>query len=113
MQRCSSSLCSLTSLWDQKVLRPPLIYATGLNFRSHAAEVGLMDSIGKYPIFTMKSSSSVVTPRWETDVVTVVIPKQLKTTPEVDYEGELAVLIGTTCKDVPEDEVHRVVAGFT
>lgn len=43
----------------------------------------------------------------------IVIPDVALDPPEVDFEGELAVVIGRRCKDVTEDEALRYVLGYT
>lgn len=104
----------------------PAVYVTGLNFRSHAEEVGLSSAVGKHPIFAMKNPSSVVTSsrripaakvsRFGSDLknhVAIHVPKFLQQPLEVDYEGELAVIIGKRCKDVSRHEVESVIDGIT
>lgn len=93
--------------------RVPAVFCAGLNFTCHAKEVGLEGTMGKYPIFTMKSPSSVVVAGTPDKPNTVIsIPKFLQQPPDVDYEGELAVVIGKRCKNVPVASVPEVVDGF-
>ena len=92
----------------------PAIYAAGLNYRCHAKEVQLEDKISRYPIFTMKSPTSVVTPHRQTGNETrIVIPTFLQSPPEVDYEGEMAVVIGKRCRDVAPKDALSVIQGIT
>eukprot|EP00331_Platyophrya_macrostoma_P025017 CAMPEP_0176448652 /NCGR_PEP_ID=MMETSP0127-20121128/25935_1 /TAXON_ID=938130 /ORGANISM="Platyophrya macrostoma, Strain WH" /LENGTH=170 /DNA_ID=CAMNT_0017835691 /DNA_START=176 /DNA_END=685 /DNA_ORIENTATION=- len=60
----------------------------------------------------MKNPSSVSLARVGS-TVDITIPKFLQTPPDVDYEGELAVVIGKQCKNVPIASVPDVVDGFT
>jgi len=75
--------------------RPPAIIAIGKNYLDHATEMG-----GKPPehlmVFT-KNPASVVG-----DGDAIRIPAICRMNgPQVDWEGELAVIIGHDCKDVP------------
>lgn len=105
----------------------PCIWVAGLNYTSHAQEVNL--PIPDRPIFTMKSPSSLLYPpslRFTTanDARTfcgtfgnsIFVPRSLQAPPEVDYEGELAVVIGARCAQLSRDDVVReydnVVAGY-
>ena len=106
---------------------PPAVFVSGLNYKDHAQEVGMMDKIGSFPIFSMKNPSSVVlaqaaehgalasgAEKVEEGFATIVVPAFIaKSPPEVDYEGELAVVIGETCRDVSAEDASRVIAGLT
>jgi 2-keto-4-pentenoate hydratase/2-oxohepta-3-ene-1,7-dioic acid hydratase in catechol pathway len=84
---------------------PPAIYAIGLNYRKHADETG-----GKYPehpIVFMKAPSSVQDPEGP-----IELPRHLRSD-EVDYECELAVVIGKRCKNVTPDKALQYVLGYT
>lgn len=93
----------------------PAIYVAGLNFKSHAREVGL--ELPKAPIFAMKSPASLlyqVAPVPDTTTKEgpflgqvgseIRLPTHLRATPEVDYEGELGVFILEDCRDVTVSE---------
>lgn len=84
---------------------PPAIYCTGLNYRKHAAETG--GRIPKFPILFMKAPSAVQHPDDP-----ILLPTALRSE-EVDYECELAVIIGRTAKNVPEEKALDYVAGYT
>lgn len=43
----------------------------------------------------------------------IVIPRVASDPPEVDYEAELAVVIGRECKDVPPERALDYIAGYT
>jgi len=82
---------------------PRLIWGVGLNYRDHAAETGR--PLPEAPTLFVKSPSSVIGPGEP-----IVVPP-IVTMP--DYEGELAVVIGTQCRDVPVERALDVVAGLT
>ena len=82
---------------------PSKIVCLGLNYRAHAEETKLaMPSI---PLIFLKPSTAVISPE---DKIT--LPRNYK---RVDYEGELAVVIGRQAKDVPEDKAEEFVLGYT
>lgn len=84
------------------LLRPPKILAVGLNYRDHIAEAGL--GTPSVPMIFNKQSTSVTGP---TD------PIQLpRVSDKVDYEGELAVVIGRRCRHVPREKALDVIAGY-
>lgn len=80
---------------------PDKIICLGLNYRDHAEESGL--PLPPAPMLFAKYRNSLVGP--SDDIVLPPIAEQ------VDYEAELAVVIGRTCKDVPEREALGYVAG--
>jgi 2-keto-4-pentenoate hydratase/2-oxohepta-3-ene-1,7-dioic acid hydratase in catechol pathway len=84
---------------------PSTIYAIGLNYRAHALE---MDKpIPEHPVVTMKSPTATLAPEGE-----IVLPRYLPSD-SVDYECELAIIIGRTCRNVTPDEALDHVAGYT
>ncbi len=88
---------------ESPVLRPPKILAVGLNYADHVAESGMEKP--KFPMIFNKQSTSVVGP--DADVHVPRVSKLL------DYEGELAVVIGRRCRHVPKDRAQEVIAGYT
>jgi 2-keto-4-pentenoate hydratase/2-oxohepta-3-ene-1,7-dioic acid hydratase in catechol pathway len=82
--------------------RPSKIVCIGLNFRDHAAETGA--EIPKEPVIFFKSTTSLVGPNDP-----LVIPKGAS---KVDWEVELAVVIGKTARYVEEAEAYEYVAGY-
>ena len=86
-------------------VEPTTIYCIGLNYLFHAQEGG-MDK-PEYPILFMKSPSSVQDPGGP-----IEIPVHLKSE-QVDYECELAVVIGKKCKNVSRDRALDYVLGYT
>lgn len=85
------------------VPRPGKFVAMALNYRDHLEETGMEPPT--FPTFFTKQSTCVVGPG---DAVEVPRVSDL-----VDYEGELAVVIGTRCRHVPAADALSVVAGYT
>lgn len=79
------------------------IVAIGRNYAAHAAEFGL--DVPEEPMTFLKPNTAVVGPGEP-----IVYPNQ---TQAVDHEGELAVVIGRICKDVPADRAAEVIFGYT
>ncbi|HEV7264823.1 MAG TPA: fumarylacetoacetate hydrolase family protein [Falsiroseomonas sp.] len=98
---------SLPAVQGDPRLGPPVSGLTnfvciGLNYADHAAETGA--AIPKEPIVFLKSLGALCGPNDD-----VIIPKDsLKT----DWEVELAVIIGSTAKCVPEEKAMDHVAGY-
>jgi 2-keto-4-pentenoate hydratase/2-oxohepta-3-ene-1,7-dioic acid hydratase in catechol pathway len=86
-------------------VQPSQIYAIGLNYRKHAAEMG--SAIPEYPVVFTKSITSVLDPEDP-----IRLPRHLHSD-QVDYECELAVMIGKTCKNVSASEALDYVLGYT
>ena len=83
-------------------LAPGKLIGVGLNYRDHAAETGA--ALPREPLLFSKLASSVTGPGGE-----VVRPAY---TEELDYEGELAVVIGRRARDVPRDRALAHVFGY-
>jgi 2-keto-4-pentenoate hydratase/2-oxohepta-3-ene-1,7-dioic acid hydratase in catechol pathway len=88
---------------DPPVDRLRMVWAIGLNYRDHAAETGA--PIPSEPVVFAKSTGSVVGHGAD-----ILIPPHVT---QPDYEGELAVVIGTRARDVRADEALDVVEGVT
>jgi len=89
--------------WFAPVPRPGKIVCIGLNYRDHAAESGL--AIPERPLIFSKFSSCVISPGEP-----VVIPT---TSEKVDFEAELAVVVGRHAKHVSADRAYDYVLGYT
>ncbi len=87
-------------------LEPVAILCIGLNFHQHAAETGV--EIPRYPVLFMKNPASI---NHQDDPV--VIPQSCIDPPEVDYEAELAVVIGKTARNVSAGQALDYVLGYT
>ncbi len=85
------------------VPRPGKLVAMALNYRDHLEESGM--EAPTFPTFFTKQSTCVVGPG---DAIEVPRVSSL-----VDYEGELAVVIGRRCRHVPAADALSVVAGYT
>jgi 2-keto-4-pentenoate hydratase/2-oxohepta-3-ene-1,7-dioic acid hydratase in catechol pathway len=85
---------------------PVNIFGIGLNYRRHAEETGL--PLPAHPVIFMKATSAVIGPG-----EAILLPRCQMTGPEVDYEAELAVIIGRTARNVPEKEALSYVLGYT
>lgn len=86
-------------------LAPANILCIGLNYRKHAEEGNA--PIPKFPVLFMKLASCVQNPGDP-----IVLPRKLKSD-AVDYECELAVVIGKTCKNVSKADALKYVFGYT
>ncbi|HBQ64410.1 MAG TPA: hypothetical protein DD727_05730, partial [Clostridiales bacterium] len=83
---------------------PPNIIAIGLNYRQHARESGM--KLPERPVIFIKATTSVIGPE-----EAIRLPS---TAPdEVDYECELAAVIGRTAKNVPVERALEYVLGYT
>jgi len=85
---------------------PPNIIGIGLNYREHARQMGA--EIPEYPVMFMKPTTSIANPD-----EAILIPKCTMGTPEVDYECELAVVIGKAARDVTVADALQYVLGYT
>jgi len=94
-------------LTDVKLLAPVIprskVVAVGKNYRDHAAEMG--GEAPPEPLLFLKPNTSVIGPG-----DTIVRPVQSQ---QVDFEGELAVVIGSIAKNVAEADAASVVFGYT
>jgi len=87
---------------EAPIARPPKILAVGLNYRAHAEECGV--KIPVVPIIFNKQSTSATGPF---DVI-----HRPRESTQIDYEGELAVVIGKRCRRVAAANARSVVAGY-
>jgi 2-keto-4-pentenoate hydratase/2-oxohepta-3-ene-1,7-dioic acid hydratase in catechol pathway len=84
---------------------PSAILCIGLNYRHHAAEGNM--PIPAVPILFVKGNNTLQNPGDP-----ILIPMHLRSE-EVDYECELAVVIGKPCKNVSRDRALEYVLGYT
>ena len=85
--------------------QPQAVVCIGLNYRKHADEGGA--AYPEHPVVFMKMPSAVQNPGDP-----IILPRILKSS-EVDYECELAVVIGKPCKNVSRDAALDYVLGYT
>ena len=79
------------------------VVCVGKNYADHAAEMGGV--VPDEPIIFLKPNTSVIGPG-----DTIVWPAMA---PTIDYEAELAIVIGRVCKEVPRERVKDVIFGYT
>ena len=91
---------------DVRLLAPILpskVVCVGKNYAAHAAEFG--STVPEEPLLFLKPSTAVIGP----DDVISLPPISRR----VDYEGELAVVIGRLARNVRAEEAYRVILGYT
>lgn len=82
---------------------PSKVICVGLNYRDHAAESGA--AVPEVPLVFAKFPSSLIGPG-----APIVLPEE---SDQVDWEVELAVVVGRPARHVPEDHALDVVFGYT
>jgi 2-keto-4-pentenoate hydratase/2-oxohepta-3-ene-1,7-dioic acid hydratase in catechol pathway len=118
---------SLLAAADAPILSPPFltcapipvprrnIFCVGKNYREHAVEFGRSgfdaaasdrDDVPEQPIVFSKATTSVIGPG-------ELIPRHLDTSNSVDYEGELAVIIGRGGRAITRAEANAHIFGYT
>jgi acylpyruvate hydrolase len=85
------------------IVDPQKIVCLGLNYRSHAEEAGL--EAPEVPTFFAKWPNALAAPGAD-----VPLPSYSQ---KVDYEAEVAFVIGRRCRDVPEADAVNAIAGYT
>ena len=83
---------------------PSKVVAAGRNYASHAREMD--GEPPAEPVLFLKPSTSVTGPG-------DAIKYPVKLTERVDFEGELAVIIGRLCRGVPPERAEEVIFGYT
>lgn len=82
---------------------PSKIVCVGLNYHDHAVEVNM--KVPDEPVLFMKPPSAIIGQGGK-----IIYPRSSQ---RVDYEAELAVIIGKRCKNIDYDRACDVIAGFT
>jgi 2-keto-4-pentenoate hydratase/2-oxohepta-3-ene-1,7-dioic acid hydratase in catechol pathway len=94
-------------LGDVRLLAPVIprskIVGVGRNYADHAAEFGQV--VPEEPLLFLKPNTAVIGPG-----DAIVLPRQSH---EVHFEGELAVVIGKLCRDVPTERALDVIFAYT
>ncbi|MCH2143587.1 MAG: fumarylacetoacetate hydrolase family protein [Phycisphaerales bacterium] len=86
--------------------RPPAILCIGRNYAAHASELG--NQTEDHPIVFYKNPASLIG-----GGEAIVIPEICEHNgPQVDFEGELAVILGEDARDVPHEQALGHVAGY-
>jgi 2-keto-4-pentenoate hydratase/2-oxohepta-3-ene-1,7-dioic acid hydratase in catechol pathway len=91
---------------DVRLLAPVLpskVVCVGKNYAAHAAEFGL--DVPEEPLLFLKPSTAVIGPHDPIQLLPI--------SNRVDYEGELAVVIGRLARNVRAEEAFRVILGYT
>ncbi len=86
-------------------LKPAAIFCIGLNYRKHAEETKATPPV--HPVLFMKSPGALQDPG-----APILLPRHLRSD-QVDYECELAVVIGRPCKNVTRERALDYVLGYT
>jgi len=89
--------------WAPPVLRPSKIVCVGLNYRNHILEMGR--ELPEFPTLFAKFPEALVGP-----FDPIVLPAHASEA--VDWEGEVAVVLGATARRVDEEGARRAIAGF-
>ena len=87
-------------------VEPAAILCIGLNYRAHAAETGA--KIPEYPVLFMKNPAALAHPGDP-----IIVPLSCQEPPQVDYEVELAAVIGRLARDVSAADALKHVWGYT
>lgn len=93
-------------------LRPPAILCIGKNYADHAAELAEPGALKlpERPVLFMKNPASVIGTGEAIELPPVVCTDDRDPPIGVDYEGELAVILGCDARDVPEAQARKVIA---
>lgn len=84
---------------------PPIIFGFGINYRKHAAECGL--DIPNNPVYFICPADCRQHPGRAIEI------PECSIRPEVDFECELAIIIGKAGRDIPVDKAYDHVLGYT
>jgi len=107
LQQLIDSQQQRIALSDVKLMapipRPGKFLGVGLNYADHIAETALEKP--EYPTFFTKQSTCVIA-----DGEAIHVPKVSE---KLDYEVELAFVIGKRCRHVSLENAHKVIAGYT
>ncbi|MDQ0338871.1 2-keto-4-pentenoate hydratase/2-oxohepta-3-ene-1,7-dioic acid hydratase in catechol pathway [Caldalkalibacillus uzonensis] len=102
-----------TYAWDEVKILPPIkppknVICVGKNYAEHALEMSNQDpgAIPKYPVFFTKPHTSLIGQGSSID-------SHPHITEQLDYEGELAVVIGKWGKNIPASEALEYVFGYS
>lgn len=96
----------VVALADVQLLAPVLpskLVCVGKNYEAHAAEFG--GEVPEEPLLFLKPSTAVIGPN---DPI-----RLLPISKRIDYEGELAVVMGRVARDIRAEDASRYILGFT
>ena len=108
LKRSSSGIQSFLFQTEDVTLRPPLMHpqkviGVGLNYKDHAEE--FKGQLPKQPLLFAMYASAIIGPG-----ESIVIPQMSR---QIDYEAELAVVIGRRARQVPVETAVEYIAGYT
>jgi 2-keto-4-pentenoate hydratase/2-oxohepta-3-ene-1,7-dioic acid hydratase in catechol pathway len=84
------------------MVRPGKIVCVGRNYVAHAKELG--NEVPKQPLLFLKPPSSVVAPG-----EAIVLPEASR---QVEFEGEIGIVVGTRLRQAGEEEARRAIRGI-
>ncbi len=87
-------------------VKPPAVFCIGINYAEHAAETGIRPP--EYPVVFMKNPASITGHQRP-----ITLPSSCRKPLQVDYEVELAVVIGRAAKNVAAAKALDYVLGYT
>lgn len=94
-------------VWEAPVPRTPKnVICIGKNYRDHVIEVGSEEDMPSDVVVFTKSPTSITGDN-------SLIPSYEELTGELDYEGELAVVIGKKGKNIPKQQAYDYIFGYT
>lgn len=99
-----SALLDLAAVKLLPPVDPPNIFCLGLNYREHAMETG--HTLPVEPLVFIKATTALCGPGDP-----IILPEQYPD--KIDYEAELAIVIGKMARNVPEDKADEVILGYT
>lgn len=85
-------------------IEPTKIIMVGLNYAKHAQEMGFVQLRPSEPIIFIKPNSAILP-----NGSPIILPTQSK---QVEFEGELGVVISTQCKNVKKEDAKEVILGY-
>ncbi|HEY9085891.1 MAG TPA: fumarylacetoacetate hydrolase family protein [Candidatus Tyrphobacter sp.] len=109
--RITQDLVPLAGVQLEAPVRPARnVFCVGRNYLEHAKEgaraLGRDLTLPERPTFFTKAPSAILAPE-------ATLRLEARVSSQYDFEAELAVVIGTSCKDVSEDAWREVVFGYT
>ena len=99
-------------------IAPSKIIALGLNYAAHIAESqsinagGMKDSVPSEPVLFPKTPN-VLIPSGQPIVLPAIVDTYGFDEPRTDYEGELALIIGSRARDIKADNAYDFIYGYT
>jgi ureidoglycolate lyase len=85
------------------IASPPKILCLGLNYVDHAAEAHA--TVPDEPVIFMKPHTTIISPNQN-----IIKPRFVH---ELDYEGELAIVMGKKAKNIPASQAEKHIFGYT